>query len=335
MAFGGNAADVLIVGSGMAGLMAARTLSQNGIQSLIVDKKASVGGRLSTIRLGSGLGDVGAQFFTARTPEFQVIVDQWMNEDLVYKWSEGWSDGSLGTAAPAGHPRYAVRGGMHALAARLAQDIAVRTSAPLISIRTAGRNWIARASDGAEYTSRAIILTPSVPESLRLLDAGHVQLAPGDRQALDRLTYAPCLVGLLRATGAVRLPEPGAIQQPDAPVSWISDNQRKGISAGAAVITLHASPELSRQLWDATDAEAVAELQKALQPYLDSTTRIVESRIYRWQHAVPTTLHPERYLLAAGLAPLVFAGDAFRWPRVEGAALSGIAAANALMRSLQ
>jgi len=332
---GGNSIDVLIVGSGMAGLMAARTLSQNGIESLIVDKKTSVGGRLSTMRLGPGLGDVGAQFFTVRTPVFQVLVDQWIAEGLVYKWSDGWSDSSLGTAAPAGHPRYAVRDGMHALAARLAQDVSIRTIVPLVSIRTVGQNWTAQDNDGLEYTSHAVILTPPVPESLRLLDAGQVQLAPSDREALERLTYVPCIAGLLRVIGSVHLPEPGAIQQPNAPVSWISDNQRKGISADAAVITLHASPELSRQLWDATDAEAVAELQKALQPHLDSTSKIVESIIYRWQHAVPTTLHPERYLKAVGLAPLIFAGDAFRWPRVEGAALSGIAAANALIRSLQ
>jgi renalase len=319
----------------MAGLMAARTLDQNRIEYLIVDKRPSVGGRLTTMRLGPGLGDVGAQFFTVRTPEFQVLVDQWMEEDLVYQWSGGWSDGSLGAAAPAGHPRYAVRDGMHALAERLAQGLSVRTISPLVSVRAVGPGWLAQDRDGKGYTARALILTPPVPDSLRLLDAGKVQLAPDDREALERLSYAPCLAALLWVTGAVRLPEPGAIQQPGAPVSWISDNQRKGISADAAVITLHAGPELSRLLWDATDAEASAELQKALQPYLDSTSKIVESRICRWRHAVPTTLHPERYLTAAGLAPLVFAGDAFRWPRVEGAALSGIAAANALIRSLQ
>ena len=334
MALDHNSIDALIVGAGMAGLMAARTLKQMGIRFLIVDKDQGVGGRLATGRIGAGLGDLSTQFFTVRTPEFQIMVDQWIAEDLVYPWSSDWSDGSLTAPTPADHPRYAARGGMNALALHLAQGLQVRSNTHLVSVHATEHGWLARDKTGESYTSRALILTPPVPESLDLLNAGQVPLAPNDRNALERIAYAPCIAGLLWVDGAVRLPEPGAVQHPEGPVRWISDNRRKGISPDAAVITLQAGPELSRQLWDATDTEVLVPFEHALQPFIDSTAEIVESRVWRWRYAVSTTLHPERHLMAAGLAPLVFSGDAFRWPHVEGAALSGIAAANAVIRSL-
>ena len=54
-----------------------------------------------------------------------------------------------------------------------------------------------------------------------------------------------------------------------------------------------------------------------------------EVQIQRWRYAKPSVAHPEPCLLAAHLPTLVFAGDAFGGAKVEGAALSGVAAAAA------
>ncbi|MBE0566903.1 MAG: NAD(P)-binding protein [Krumholzibacteria bacterium] len=61
-----TAADVLVVGAGMSGLMAAQTLTDQGVRVLVLEKDSSVGGRLATRRIGGGRADQGAQFFTAR-----------------------------------------------------------------------------------------------------------------------------------------------------------------------------------------------------------------------------------------------------------------------------
>lgn len=70
-------ADVLVVGARLTGLMASRTLQEQGLGVTLIDKGRSVGGRLATRRLGPGRADHGAQFFTVRRLEFQIWVDHW------------------------------------------------------------------------------------------------------------------------------------------------------------------------------------------------------------------------------------------------------------------
>jgi predicted NAD/FAD-dependent oxidoreductase len=324
--------DVLIVGAGITGLMAGRMLQERGLRVVLVDKGRSVGGRLATRRIGPGRADHGAQFFTVRTPELQAWIDRWLAEGLVFRWSSGWSNGSLSHDKPDGHPRYAVRGGLNALAKRLAQGLDARVDVRLVALTAIKNGWQAQDENGRLYTGWALLLTPPVPQSLALLDKGEVHLSSKDRAGLERIAYAPCLAGMFWVDGLVHLPEPGALQRPDALISWIADNQRKGISPEATLITVHAGPVYSRQLWDAPEAEVLGTLREGLQPFLDPTATIREAQLKRWRYALPTTLHPEQYLVAGCVPTLVFAGDAFGWPRVEGAALSGLAAGDAIAR---
>ena len=62
-------------------------------------------------------------------------------------------------------------------------------------------------------------------------------------------------------------------------------------------------------------------------PVMQTPEQNLEMQLKRWRYALPTTLYSERCLVATGLLTLVFAGDAFGGPRVEGAALSGLATA--------
>lgn len=327
--------DVIIVGAGLSGLTAAQVLAEHGLKALVLDKGRSVGGRLATRRIGKGVADHGAQFFTARTSIFQSYVDRWLVDGVIYQWSKGFSDGIKTVAQFDGHPRYAARGGMNALAKHLAGQmqssaVSIQTDVKVTKLTPKNKGWQALDEAGTEYKARALLLTPPVPQSLTLLGATTGDLMLSDRAALERIAYAPCIAGLFAVEGGMNLPEPGALQRPDAPISWIGDNQRKGISPDATIITVHANGDFSRALWDMPEEKALAEMRGVLETYLEHGSSIIETHLKRWRYAQPTVLHPERWLLASGLPPLIFAGDAFGEARVEGAALSGLAAGEVL-----
>ncbi|VAW39256.1 hypothetical protein MNBD_CHLOROFLEXI01-348 [hydrothermal vent metagenome] len=318
--------DVLIVGAGLAGLMAAQRVQAMGKTAVILEKAPTVGGRLATWPLGSGQADAGAQFFTVREPEFQKFVSDWQEKELVFEWSRGWADGSLLDGAEDGFPRYAAKAGMTTVAQHLAQNLTVHVQTELVEIKQIGNGWEVVTGDGRSYKVPALILTPPVPQSLALLDAGDVPLTANDRTALEKIEYAPSLTGLFWIEGGVMLPPPGAIQQPNETISWIADNQQKGVSPKATILTAQANPTVSQLWYEAPNNELLGMFVGELRPFLHKNSTIKAHHIHRWRYALPTVLHPQRTLLAANLPPLAFAGDAFNGPRVEGAVLSGLTA---------
>ena len=329
------AVDVLIVGAGLAGIMAARTLLERGRTVCVIDKGRSVGGRLATLRVGEhGLADHGAQFFTVRTSTLQRYVVRWRALGLVYVWGTGWSDGSVKRTAGDGHPRYVVRGGMNRLAKHLAQGIDITVDRLVSSVRKTSEGWMLEDGDGNTYQSKGLILTPPMPETLELLTASGVHLSQEDFAELRRIRFGPCLCGIHAVNGDVDLPAPGAMQNFQSEVYWVADNQAKGISE-TTIITSHANAKFSRQNWDASEADIVRALESAVQPYLKQGARIVQTQLKRWRYSVPLTTHPQESLLARELPPLVFAGDAFGGRgRVEGAFTSGLAAGEAMHAAL-
>jgi renalase len=173
-----------------------------------------------------------------------------------------------------------------------------------------------------------------VPQSLALIAGVEGALTLDERAALTAITYAPSLTGLFWVEGSLYLPAPGAIQRPDMPVMWIADNQRKGISPEALVLTVQAGSEFSQKMWDAPDEEILINLEQVFAFFMGPDAMLRDAQIKRWRYAAPERVYPERFLWAAQGPPLIFAGDAFGGPRVEGASLSGLATGLALGRRL-
>lgn len=325
---------VLVIGAGIAGLLAARDLQALGAQVVVVDKARGVGGRLATRRLGQegATADHGAQFFTARSDEFAAEVAGWLADGVAEPWFTGLL-GAEGIVADDGELRYRGAPAMTGIAKHLAAGLDVRLQARVAFLETVGTGWRAsfEAPEVEPIAADAVVITAPAPQALDLLL--RVDLEPVDLLALEAIEYDPCIALMVATTvpDALALAPLGARRPSGEPVAWVADNHVKG-SSTAPSITVHAGPETSRQLWDATDDEVLDVLAAAvgLDPALVAATSV-----QRWRYAQAAQAHPEPALALRGPAPAVVAGDAFgEGGRVEGAARSGMAAARLLAERL-
>lgn len=316
-------APVVVIGAGIAGLVAARELSPMNTV-VVLDKGRGVGGRLATRRTGTASFDHGAQFVTTRSEWFGSLIADARSAGIVHEWFRG----EVGPSGPAGtgHPRWCAVGGMSAIAKHLAQGLDVRTSVRVVSVTPDGDGWLVRTEDDV-LTASAVVLTAPVPQTLDMLTTGGTVLSASDAAALSRIAYEPCTAVM----AVLRRPLPHLPASPGGDVvAWIADNSAKGTSAEPGAITVHTTAAYSERTWNLAPDDVTAAVLDALG--IDLTEVDGVPQVHRWKFARPTVLHTTDHLLLGDLPPAVVAGDAFGGASVEGAALSGRAAAFALGR---
>ncbi len=308
---------IIVVGAGLSGLMAAQSLTRHGHDVTVFDKGRGVGGRLATRRIGDATLDHGAQFFTVRSEEFAAHVNEWIAAGVAHEWCRGFDSED-------GHPRYVGTKGMSGIAKHLAKDLDVRTSALVFSLERTATGYNVVTDDGVAHPCDKVLLTAPIAQSFSLLFGAGIEM-PDELRSID---YDRTL-GLLAVLDSNNhnVKSPGGMQFPDDVFSFIGDNSAKGISAVPA-LTFHANPEWSRTHFDHELDEIHSLLLTAAQPWLGEA-QVLESQPKKWRFAIPQKTWPDAYWLDA-TETLAIAGDAFAGPKVEGAALSGLAAANAL-----
>ena len=310
---------VVVVGAGIAGLMAAQSLVKHGHDVVVVDKGRSPGGRLATRRIDDATLDHGAQFFTVRDPLFKSHVEKWIASGVVTEWCRGFDSATQNND---GFPRYRGVRGMTDIAKHLANGLDVRCNTLAFSIaRGTTSKWQLKIDDGSVLDADAIIVTCPLPQAYALLVTAGIELPESMlRTEYDRTI---CLLAVLNQSSAIA--NPGGLQNPDDTFSFVADNAVKGISSAVA-LTLHANPQFSLEHWDASPQDVHDLLLTRAKPWIGDAT-VVTSQVKKWRLATPLTIWPERHWANE---MIVLAGDAFGGPKIEGAALSGLSAANYL-----
>ncbi|MBU3679760.1 MAG: FAD-binding protein [Candidatus Kapabacteria bacterium] len=313
--------NTLVIGAGICGLTAARILKDAGYNVVVVDKGRGIGGRMATRRTGDAVFDHGAQFVTARTEWFNAVLAECQRNDHADIWYGGTEDDT--------HTRWRGTHGMTSIPKHLSEGLDVRTSTQVTSVSFRDALWHVECSEGHAFTANACILTAPVPQALTLLDAGGVALSIDDRRALENLTYERCfaVMATLAHPLSVHLERPLAPAAP-SPIALISDNYAKGISP-VPCLTIHSTPEFALHYWENDRAETLTMLVAATHDVLQCD--IIDASIHGWKFSRPERQHSAPCLAPADLPGLVVAGDAFGGPRIEGAALSGKAAADHIL----
>ena len=122
---------IAIIGAGMAGITAARTLLQAGHRVTVFEKSKGTGGRMSTRRTEFGSFDHGAQYFTVRDARFRAMM-QWAlgnAPEIARPWAANAvrvldaQGRTLEAALPSREPHWVAQPGMNALVGLMAAPL--------------------------------------------------------------------------------------------------------------------------------------------------------------------------------------------------------------------
>lgn len=315
--------DVVVIGGGISGIAAAQEMHAAGLVVTVVEKNPSVGGRMASATLGDARLDHGAQFFTTRSAAFTGLIGAAVEAGAVAEWCTGFDP------EPDGYPRWRGATAMSDLVAWMARDLDVRLDTTVTDLR--------------EMPARAYIITAPVPQSLAILSFSDMLPEPGLAAALSAIAYKPTIAVLLSlsASPAGLAAHGGAQFASDPHLAFVTENQNKGISTHPA-LTIHLSNEYSAELWKMPDVEVVKRAVDLADDRLGifntgaaPTPEILDQRVQRWRYAGPVQVWPEATVVFGQDHPVALAGETFAGPKVEGAFLSGLAAAGAIMERLQ
>ena len=321
----------IIVGAGISGLLAARTLNQEGWTVTVLDRGRGVGGRMATRRIGRGNFDHGAQFFTVRDERFAGLVESWLEAGVATEWTRGFADPE-GRPDEDGHPRYRGTEGMTSIPKHISRGLDVHTREKAVRVHDADDGWEVQCESGLRVAGDSLVLAVPVPQAMDLVSSGSYTLPDVARRQLEAISYDPCLALMVLLDDSTGVPEPGGMQIKGEPLDWIGDNRRKGISEAPA-ITVHAGPQWSRSHFEDDEAEIIESMISLVDDRLgtDLAPAVIATSLARWRYSWVKNSHPEPCLVAPDSPPLLFCGDAFGQPKVEGAALSGLAASDHLL----
>ena len=319
-----NYDGIAIIGAGISGLMAATYLAEKGRNSVLFDKGRGPGGRMSTRRFGKFRLDHGAQFFTVRDPRFDNYVKKWKEVGVVKFWCNGFSESGDG------HPRYRGTEGMNSVPKWLASQLDVRAGHKVTSVQLVGNSWQIGFEDSASICVNQLLMTCPVPQTLALLEAGQVQLASSTMNFLNDIAYDPCIAVMVLPEDPLLLPKHGGWQINEEPIQFVADNHLKGLPNPGQALTFHLAPHTSSEYWNSEPEKLTSLVTEELRRRGKELV-VKEFQIHRWRYSQPTKLHSDKCLVAHKVPKLILAGDAFAGPKVEGAALSGLAAAQALL----
>ncbi|WP_216829536.1 NAD(P)/FAD-dependent oxidoreductase [Alkalihalobacterium elongatum] len=335
-----NHYSVIIVGAGLAGIIAAKKFSEENVNYLVLDKGRSVGGRMATRRVNGGRSDHGAQFFTARSEQMKELVNGWVSDRLVHTWTNGFHQMNNITDLDSlllhndGYPRYAGKNGMNALIKELARDLNIKIEHKVEKIEWIGGKWSVSARVGKDaemvsFTTDRLLLTSPTPQSLELL--AQVDIEEKLRDELKMTSYYPCLCVIVALSAQTNIPKPGGIQIKEGSISFLGDNQQKGIS-DTTVVTIHGNEYWSREHYNEDDQIIMDKLIDAAKPLLGEG-QILDKQLKRWRYSKPEVLHPDEFVATTMPGPIAFAGDIFKRGAVEGAILSGLAASEWVLKN--
>lgn len=309
---------IAVVGAGMAGLICARRLADNGFDVTLFDKSRGLGGRLATRRTDHGPIDHGVRFLQPHHGPFGSFLDEACSAGDAASWQrEGRDEPQCYVGLPT----------MNGFVKPLADGIEIERDVRVTGISATGTGWRLDFPDN-RYTTpfdRVVLAVPA-PQALEL-----VQDIPQLAGPIKSVRMAPCWAYLAifdrRLDGVPDLP--AATGQP---IDWIArDNAKPGRAGKTDRWILHANADWSRTHLELDPETAGRELRALFVRAIGRTPpEPIYEAAHRWRYALTEEPLGQPFLCDPS-GTLAICGDWCLGASAEDAFCSGMAVAEAIL----
>jgi hypothetical protein len=350
---------VAVIGAGLSAAAAVEVLQAKGCQVTVFEKSRGAGGRFSSKRVGQaqlslgeaggeagqpGYADFGAQYFTARTPDFLQQLALWQQQQQVRRWPQTMYcyDHAGLRPSPDQQQRFIAVPHLQQLLKPVFSAVDTRyncrvTELSFVHDHPSFTGWQVATEDGQLCRGYdALLLTCPAQQSRQLLTGAALtsQIPP---QPL-----LPCWAVLLELAEPTSHPADAIFIRDHALRFAARQNDKPGrlpfslsnhTAESAEQWLVHLSAEASVALLQASSDEVIAAATKALSEVLVFPLKVQAALAHRWLYASYDETVPPCGVLFDQKLKLAVAGDWTLGGRVENAWLSGRQAAALLINS--
>ncbi|QIW10867.1 FAD-dependent oxidoreductase [Francisella sp. LA112445] len=318
---------VAIIGAGLAGLTVANTLK--GLADITIYEKArGVSGRMSTRYADPYYFDHGAQYFTAKSPEFKAFIQPLLNKGIIKNWQadfveikesrivnkKTWNDEYNHYI---GCPR------MNTVAQYLAKDLNILLNTRVSKITKSNQQWFLYDDNGRHLGEYDWVVLAIPSDQLR-------EVLPIKTSFFNQITsikMSGCFSLMLGYSRKINLGFDTALVH-DEIVSWISLNSSKPDRNTPSCLLIHSSNQWADQHID-------DQREQILDIVFDRVKNILNidlsnpdyKTLHAWRYANIQKQNTQGYFID-GLQNIAACGDWCIKGRVESAFTSGSKLAN-------
>ena len=313
--------SIAIIGAGLAGITLAKQL-QDIAKVSVFEKSPDFGGRMATRQAGPYQFDHGAQFFTARSKQFQ----EFINDCIAQKKIQTWQPRILSLDPQKKplkqewfEPRYVAVPGMNSLCKTLTLELMVTLETRVANIEADEEGWLLKDTSGKQLGQFDwVISTSPAPQAEQLLPECFAH-----KSKLERITFSPCFSLMLGFEYPPKLKFDAAVVR-NSPLAWIALNSSKQDRPAAFSMVVHSDNEWARKQFESNIDGVRRRMLEALDKILgDSLPPPEHIAIHRWKYAKSETSYEERFLVDES-NKLAACGDWCGGNRVEDAYLSAL-----------
>ena len=294
-----NYFDVVIVGGGISGCLAANLLNKAGLSVIILEKSTGIGGRFSTKPVADGIADYGCQYLNPKTRQLKSLIDDLKQKSLINITK--FNDGKL---------VYTSSFGMKAIPSYLSKHIIVNTNQRVDDIEIVNNIWKVETAS-IKIKSRFLILTMPPFQVKELLNRSNIKT--------EFTSSGKDYKSFFTATFQSKIHSNSDLICSNSSFPWICNNTMKGLRNSTNIFTVNTSEELTDQIkCKSMDERGKIIKNRLMNSFFEDVSHI---SVHFWKYAFTENQNHDNFYFDRKIS-IGICGDNFSVGKVDGAVKS-------------